>query len=216
MLCDELGGSMITIAKDVKLQIEFNPLHVEAYRLIGYETRKLEDRDFHNDRKDAGDIGAGHSVTAFYEIVPVGGKIPDTDAVDESRYAPKKADETAAKVGTDAKTDAKSEPLNDSPAWMFVNLRWKQPDASESTLKTFPVEFHPEKEGVEMHPSLNFQYASGVALGAMLLRESAYTGTADFNTVLELIQPAVGDDEQRVELRNIIQKIQEILVFCTN
>ncbi|MCR5162667.1 MAG: von Willebrand factor type A domain-containing protein [Thermoguttaceae bacterium] len=194
MLCDELSGSLITIAKDVKLQIDFNPAKVAAYRLIGYETRHLEAKDFHNDRKDSGDLGAGHSVVALYELVPVGAEIPQSEQVDESRYAPKTEEAAAEQKKEEAK------PANDSPEWFFVKLRWKAPDANESTLKTFPVEFK------EQPVSQNFQWASGTALFAMLLRESAYTGTANFDTVLEMIHPAVGESEQRKEFEELVKK----------
>lgn len=194
MLCDGLSGSMITIAKDVKLQIDFNPAKVAAYRLVGYETRHLEAKDFHDDRKDSGDLGAGHSVVALYELVPAGAEIPQSEQVDESRYAPKSEDSAAEPKKEEAK------PVNDSPEWFFVKLRWKQPNENESTLKTFPVEFK------EQPVSQNFQWASGTALFAMLLRESAYTGTASFDTVLEMIRPAVGESEQRKEFEELVKK----------
>lgn len=195
MLCDGLSGSMITIAKDVKLQIDFNPAKVAAYRLIGYETRHLEAKDFHDDRKDSGDLGAGHSVVALYELVPAGAEIPQVEQVDESRYAPKPEEPEPKKE--------EAKPVNDSPEWFFVKLRWKQPNENESTLKTFPVEFK------EQPVSQNFQWASGTALFAMLLRESAYTGTANFDKVLEMIHPAVGESDQRKEFEELVKKAKE-------
>ena len=217
MLCDELAGSMITIAKDVKLQVEFNPAHVAAYRLIGYECRKLAARDFHDDRKDAGEIGAGHSVTALYELVPVGVEVPAADRVDEPRYAQPKAEADASSpesAASEKKPDADVEPdanakSNDSPEWLFVKLRWKEPDASASTLKTFPVVFDPSKVS-ETPASPNFRFASGAALFAMLLRESAYSGTANFDSVLELIQPAVGESAQRQEFQKLVEKAKSL------
>lgn len=195
MLCDGLSGSMITIAKDVKLQIDFNPAKVAAYRLIGYETRHLEAKDFHDDRKDSGDLGAGHSVVALYELVPAGAEIPQSEQVDESRYAPKPEEPEPKKE--------EAKPVNDSPEWFFVKLRWKQPNENESTLKTFPVEFK------EQPVSQNFQWASGTALFAMLLRESAYTGTANFDKVLEMIHPAVRESDQRKEFEELVKKAKE-------
>lgn len=194
MLCDGLSGSMITIAKDVKLQIDFNPAKVAAYRLIGYETRHLEAKDFHDDRKDSGDLGAGHSVVALYELVPVGAEIPRSEQVDESRYAPKPEEAASEPKKEEAK------PMNDSPEWFFVKLRWKRPNENESALKTFPVEFK------EQPVSQNFQWASGTALFAMLLRESAYTGTANFDTALEMLRPAVGGSDQRKEFVELVNK----------
>ncbi|MDO4627806.1 MAG: von Willebrand factor type A domain-containing protein [Planctomycetia bacterium] len=209
MLCDDVVGSMITIAKDVKLQIEFNPTHVAAYRLIGYESRHLKDRDFHDDKKDAGDIGAGHRVIALYEIVPTGGEIPNPEKVDKPRYQSENTDENADEnAEKETATEAKTKPVNDSPEWLFVKLRWKEPTASESTLKTFPVVFTPtDVEGKA--PSDNFQFATGVALYAQLLRESDYTGGASFATVLELISPVIGEDEYRAEFKRLVEMVKE-------
>ncbi len=212
MLCDDVVGSMITIAKDVKLQIEFNPTHVAAYRLIGYESRNLKDRDFHDDKKDAGDIGAGHRVIALYEIVPTGGEIPNPEKVDKPRYQSENTDGNAEENGENAEkettTEAETVSKNDSPEWLFVKLRWKEPTASESTLKTFPVVFTPtDVEGKA--PSDNFQFATGVALYAQLLRESDYTGNASFATVLEMISPVIGEDEYRMEFKKLVEMVKE-------
>ena len=133
-------------------------------------------------------------MVALYELVPVGAEIPQSEQVDESRYAPKSEEPAAEPKKEEAK------PANDSPEWFFVNLRWKQPNENESTLKTFPVEFK------EQPVSQNFQWASGTALFAMLLRESAYTGTANFDTVLEMIRPAVGESDQRKEFEELVKK----------
>ncbi len=204
-LCDDVVGSMITIAKDVKLQIEFNPTHVAAYRLIGYESRRLKDRDFHDDKKDAGDIGAGHRVIALYEIVPAGGEIPNLEKVDKPRYQSENTEENAEK---ETVKEAETTPKNDSPEWLFVKLRWKEPTASESVLKTFPVVFTPtDVEGKA--PSDNFQFATGVALFAQLLRESDYVGDANFATVLELISPVIGEDEYRAEFKRLVEMVKE-------
>lgn len=205
MLCDDVVGSMITIAKDVKLQIEFNPAHVAAYRLIGYESRNLQDRDFHDDKKDAGDIGAGHRVIALYEIVPTGGEIPNPEKVDKPRYQSENTDENAEK---ETAKEAETKPVNDSLEWLFVKLRWKEPTTSESTLKTFPIVFTPtDVEGKT--PSDNFQFATGVALYAQLLRESDYIGSASFATVLEMISPVIGEDEYRVEFKRLVEMVKE-------
>jgi|GEM_PF-1609410 len=200
VLVNDLTGSMVTIAKDVKLQIEFNPAHIAAYRLIGYEKRRLADRDFHDDRKDSGEIGAGHSVTALYELVPSGVAVPRNDFVDKPRYAP-----VEEKTAEEPSAEGTSEEV--SPEWMFVKLRWKQPEASESTLKTFPVAV--DSERLKDVPSVNFQFASGVALFGMLLQESENTGKSDFGTVLELIAPAIGDSEPRKEFRELVERAGE-------
>ena len=156
VLVEQAGGTLVTIAKDVKLQIEFNPKQVAAYRLIGYENRLLQDQDFNDDRKDAGDLGAGHSVTALYEIVPAGVKI-DLPGVDPLRYQ-----STVAAGG-----DVYSNEL------MAVKLRYKEPDADVSQLKTFTV-----RGRRDMAPELGF--AAAVAEFGMLLRESDFKGAASF------------------------------------
>ena len=116
VLINEFGGTLFTIAKDVKLQVEFNPAKVQGYRLIGYENRILAKEDFNNDKKDAGDMGSGHSVTALYEIIPVGSEAPELDSVDKLRYQ---------KVANKSKSNFDGVILN-------VKLRYKQPDASKS------------------------------------------------------------------------------------
>ena len=117
VLVNEMGGTLVTIAKDVKLQVEFNPAHVAAYRLIGYENRLLADEDFNDDTKDAGELGAGHSVTALYEVVPVGVENPAA-TVDELKYQ-------ATRVRGDAAQ---------RPELLTVKLRYKRPDGDTSTL----------------------------------------------------------------------------------
>ncbi len=212
VLADNLAGSMVTIAKDVKVQIEFNPAPVAAYRLIGYEKRKMADGDFHNDRKDSGEIGAGHSVIALYELVPQGVEIPN-DFVDKPRYASEAtASETNAEDGHSEKNASAANPAENAEAgaaseWMFVKLRWKKPGNAESALRTFPVFFDPEKDSEV--PSENFQFAAGAALFGMLLQESENTGKSNFDSVLELIAPAVGDSESRKEFRTLVERARE-------
>ncbi|MDO4574790.1 MAG: von Willebrand factor type A domain-containing protein [Planctomycetia bacterium] len=203
LLCDDLCGTLITIAKDVKLQIEFNPANVAAYRLIGYENRRLNDADFHNDKKDSGDIGAGHCVTALYEIVPVGGEIPDSTRIDSPRYQKTEPSQTEPQ----AAPQPAEKPTEKTDEWMFLKLRYKLPNENVSSLLEIPVSFQPEKMGT---PSANFQWASGVALFAMLLRHSDYTENATFDTVLEQIRPVVGDDPQRKELEALVLKAKEL------
>ena len=134
VLVREGDATLETVAKDVKFQVEFNPAMVAAWRLIGYENRKLEDRDFNDDRKDAGEVGAGHTVTVLYEIVPVGTSEPTDDrderpGVDPLKYQPRPV---AIRAG-----DA---PRNSHPGeWMTVKARYKSPDADESELISLPV-----------------------------------------------------------------------------
>ncbi len=181
LLCDQLSGTLITIAKDVKLQVEFNPARVAAYRLLGYENRVLAAPDFNNDAKDAGEIGAGHSVTALYELVPVGQSLgdlgPEVLAVDPLRYQkPAEATETAA--GNDLFTLA---------------LRYKLPDAETSRRLEFPA----VDNGLALaKASGNFVWSAAVAEFGMLLRDSKYKGCATFASVAKRARSARGPDRE--------------------
>src|SRR5438105_11843496 len=147
LLVDQMQGTLITIAKDVKLQIEFNPAHVAAYRLIGYENRLLRSEDFNNDAKDAGDIGAGHSVTALYELVPPGGEIPGGGSVDALKYQQQTA-------------------TGSSPEMLTLKLRYKDPDSETSKLIAQPLL---DVEGDIASASDNLRFAAAVAELGMLL-----------------------------------------------
>ncbi|MGL4943655.1 MAG: YfbK domain-containing protein [Thermoguttaceae bacterium] len=195
LLVEGLTGTLVTIAKDVKIQIDFNPKRVAAYRLLGYENRKLRDEDFHNDAKDAGEIGAGHSVTALYEIVPVGIRVPQ--GVDASRYAETPAGVDAAKEEASA-ADAHSNEL------LLVKLRYKEPEASKSKLIETPLVFD---AGDEKEPTGDFAFAAGVALFGMLLRDSKYAGSGNFATVRELVSPNIDDDKYRQEFLDLVKKV---------
>jgi len=172
VLVRESGATLVTIAKDVKIQVELNPARVLAYRLIGYENRVLAAEDFNDDQKDAGEIGAGHSVTALYELVPVGAEMALRD-VDPLKYqAPRPSGEGAA-----------------SRELLTVKLRYKEPDGERSRLLSRTVEDHPE------HPaSANARFASAVAGFGMLLRDSEHKGEASWGQVAELARGAIGRD----------------------
>ncbi len=171
VLVSELGGTLLTVAKDVKIQVEFNPAAVRGYRLLGYENRMLEAEDFADDTKDAGEIGAGHSVTALYEVVPVGA---DTDTQirepGDLRYQDRPGQE-------DLSSGADRDEL------AFVKLRYKEPDGGVSQLLTYPVEDEPEKMDT------NTRFASAVAAFGMLLRDSPHRGDATFEMVWDLASP---------------------------
>ena len=173
VLVTEAGGTLVTIAKDVKIQVEFNPRRVSAYRLIGYENRLLRDQDFNDDTKDAGEIGAGHSVTALYEIVPVGGEAA-VPSVDPLRY------QDSRPVSALASSDE----------WMTVKLRHKAPDSDQTQLLSVAV------AGVSGSPSLNLRFASAMAAFGMLLRESEHKGSSGFAEVLSLAEGARGQDRE--------------------
>ena len=155
-LVQEMGATLLTVARDVKIQVEFNPAAVGAYRLIGYENRLLRAEDFNNDVKDAGEIGAGHSVTALYEIVPPGGEVPN-GSVDPLKYQRR-----SAAASSDLAT---------------VKLRYKTPDGDASRLMTHVVSTSIAE------PSENFRLASSVAQLGMLLRNSPHKGDAAFETI---------------------------------
>ncbi len=173
VLVEEAGGTLVTIAKDVKIQVEFNPLQVAAWRLIGYETRKLAHRDFNDDRKDAGDIGAGHTITALYEIVPAGMPVPD--GTDPLKYQRPTAPSAAARSGE----------------LLTVRLRYKHPRGVRSRLLEVPVR---DDERPLERTSADFRFAAAVAEFAMLLRRSPYAGEGSYAHVADLAASAVGRD----------------------
>ncbi len=172
---EDLLGTLFTIAKDVKIQVEFNPAQVAAYRLIGYENRMLAKEDFNDDTKDAGEIGAGHRVTALYEIVPTGVEVPTTSNVDELKYQ------------VTPKTDKLS-----SPEILTVKLRYKQPDGDVSQL--LEVSFKDPGTSLK-NASDDFRFAASVAGFGMLLRHSEYTHDLTLEEVLYMAQHAKGKDE---------------------
>lgn len=206
-----LTGTLLTIAKDVKIQVEFNPANVAAYRLLGYENRALADRDFNDDTKDAGEIGAGHTVTALYEIVPVGIEAPEP-LVDPLRY------------GADAPSSEDAPALSSAQAalaheLMTVKLRYKQPDGDTSTLLSTVVEMpevtvEPDKTvSVALgEPTENLRWASAVAEFALLLRGSAHAPQASWQSVLERARTALGNDPdgRRAEFLTLAQRAREL------
>jgi Ca-activated chloride channel homolog len=166
VLVEQIGGTLVTIAKDVKIQVEFNPAEVGHYRLIGYENRLLAAQDFNDDTKDAGEIGAGHTVTALYEIVPAGVAL-EVPGVDPLKYQQAPTLSPAAGTGE----------------LFTLKLRYKQPDGNTSKLLTIPVR---DSRGSYARASTDFQFAASVAAFGMLLRDSPYKGTATYDSVLEL------------------------------
>ena len=195
VLVTQLSGTLVTIAKDVKLQVEFNPAQVASYRLIGYENRILAAQDFNNDQKDAGEIGAGHTVTALYELVPVGA--PDavaTPGADPLRYqapaARKQAEGAGGLEGLDRYLGGNlSGSL--SRELFTLKIRYKQPDGDVSKLLTFPV----TDPGTRLQSaSKDFKFASAVAEFGMLLRRSPYLGHATFGSALDLAESGLGAD----------------------
>ena len=172
VLVEEMGGTLLTLAKDVKLQIEFNPARVAGYRLIGYENRLLADEDFNDDTRDAGELGAGHTVTALYEVVPAGVTVP-REEVDELRYQPQPDDP----------------PLSEfEDEMLYVKVRYKDPDGAKSKLLEQAVA---DRTGM---PSTDFRFATAVAGFGMLLRDSPHAGTLTLDDIVSLAEEGKGHD----------------------
>ena len=179
VLVSEFGGTFFTVAKDVKIQVEFNPAKVQAYRLIGYESRLLEDKDFNDDTKDAGEMGAGHSVTALYEIIPVGVKSNLLGDVDPLKYQ---------------KTEKKEKKsLTDSPELLTLKLRYKQPDSDKSSKMEVAVI---DKNTSLNNVSENFRFSAAVAGFGMLLQDSKYKNDLTYDDVIHLAREATQYDPE--------------------
>ncbi len=191
-----VSGNMITIAKDVKIQVEFNPAHVQAYRLIGYENRTLAAQDFNDDRKDAGEIGAGHTVTALYEVVPVGvdWTQPGVDALKYQQPAEK------AKAADRAASDE----------LLTVKIRYKQPDGDTSTKQEFSLKRDAARPFAKA--SNDTRWASAVALFGMLLRGSEHAGQGSYAMVLDIAEAALGDkpDAERTQFMGMVRKVETL------
>jgi Ca-activated chloride channel family protein len=189
LLVRQMGSTLMTIAKDVKVQVDFNPAKVAAYRLIGYENRMLANADFANDTKDAGEIGAGHHVTALYELVPAGKEPAKLSADVASRFV------------------KPAEAKGDSPASLLVKLRYKKPDGDKSQAVEQPV----TDQGLDYaQASEDFKLASAVAGFGMLLRNSPSKGTLSYAAVVELATPTLAHDPHgdRKELVELVRKAQ--------
>ncbi|MGA1619554.1 MAG: vWA domain-containing protein, partial [Pirellulales bacterium] len=193
VLVEQLTGSTITVAKDVKLQVEFNPATVAGYRLIGYENRLLAADDFRDDTKDAGEIGAGHSVTALYEIVPRG--VAPGRGAEPLKYQqqPKPPVVLADETG---------EPSDDL---LTVKLRWKQPEGSTSQLAEFPLA---DRGGAFEAASTDLRFAAAVASFGLLLRGSEQAGSVTFSKTAQIASEALGADPggYRTEFVDLVRK----------
>jgi Ca-activated chloride channel family protein len=192
VLVNEFGGTLFTIAKDVKLQVEFNGTKVAGYRLIGYENRMLNKEDFNDDKKDAGELGSGHTVTALYEIIPAGVESEFLKSVDPLKYSEKT---TNIAVNTNE--------------LLTVKFRYKAPDSNKSEMIGHPV--------IDRHTSFNqssenFRFAVSVAGFGMLLRNSEFKGSSSFNQVVKMASAAKGRDAEgyRKEFINLVRKAAEL------
>jgi Ca-activated chloride channel family protein len=199
LIVEQINGTLVTIAKDVKIQVEFNPARVSSYRLLGYENRLLKKEDFNNDAVDAGEIGAGHTVTAFYEIVPAGvaGPAGDPAAVDELKYqhpalAPRAAGEASAELLT-------------------VKLRYKDPAGDVSKKVEFPLT---DSGATFANASTDFKFAAAVAGFGMILRDSPHKGTATLADVVAWAESGSTDDAggyraEFIELAHDAEKLEQ-------
>lgn len=179
VLVNEFGGTLFTVAKDVKIQVEFNPAKVQAYRLIGYESRLLADKDFNDDTKDAGEMGAGHTVTALYEVIPVGIESPVWPNTDPLKYQQTQPE--------------KRTKLTNSPELLTVKLRYKEPTSSLSKkIETAVTDKHLPLSKT----SDNFRFSAAVAGFGMLLQNSPYKNTLTYQDVLQLARPSIGQDPE--------------------
>ena len=191
VLVKEFGGTLFTIAKDVKLQIEFNPLKVQSYRLIGYENRILAVEDFNNDLKDAGELGAGHTVTALYEVIPTGVKSAFSNSVDPLKY----------------QENQRPKVVNISKEIMTIKLRYKKPDGAKSQLIEKPII---DGQIALKKTSDNFRFSAAVAEFGLLLRDSEFKNKANYQQALKLAKGGKGKDENgyRAELIRLVEMVE--------
>ena len=185
VLVEELGATMVTVAKDVKLQVEFNPAYVKGYRLLGYENRALTTEEFDDDTKDAGEIGAGHTVTALYEVIPVDSEqeIPKTDL---------KYQDSNASTGVE------------NGEWMTLKIRYKEPEKEESKLCEYPI----SENAYTREPNQDFYFAAAVAEFGLLLRDSEYKGESSFENIASLLKLAnTQEDEYKDEFAYLVRKL---------
>ena len=192
VLVKEFGGTLFTIAKDVKFQIEFNPARIASYRLIGYENRLLNDEDFNDDKKDAGEMGSGHNVTALYELIPSGSdELRPT--VDPLKYQKRET----------------IQERSDNSEYLNIKLRYKKPDGVTSMLLEKPV-----KGGVKeySYSSENLRFAAAVSEFGMILRNSEFKGSSTLQTAIDLANGARGTDEDgyRAELVRLMKTVREM------
>lgn len=186
VLVEQMGATLVTVAKDVKLQVEFNPAYVKGYRLLGYENRMLQTEDFEDDKKDAGEIGAGHMVTALYEIIPVDSEqeIPETELKYQAELG---------NVGVE------------NGEWLTLKIRYKTPDSDESRLCSYPV----TEDAYMEQPGEDFNFAAAVAEFGLLVRDSEYKKDASFENVRELLKLVdTESDEYKDEFVYLVKKLE--------
>lgn len=199
VLVEQLRATLVTVAKDVKVQVEFNPAEVHSYRLLGYENRALRARDFNDDRRDGGELGAGHQVTVLYEIVPAAVPAPSALGVDPLRYQ-----------SPDARRMPPAREPDPGGELLTLKLRYKAPEANVSERRDFVV-----RDGGRSYAqaSADFRFAASVAAFGMILRDSMYRGSSTLGGVIELAGEALGTDPggYRAEFVELVQRAQAVL-----
>lgn len=195
VLVNEFGGTLFTIAKDVKLQVEFNPQKVQSYRLIDYENRVMASEDFNNDKKDAGELGSGHTVTALYEIIPVGVKDEFTNKVDDLKYQ-----------------DKPSTNNNYTDELLIIKFRYKEPKSEVSKLIVHPVL---DKNTSLESTSSNFKFSAAVAEFGLLLRNSSFKENASYKQTIDLAKQSKDNDEDGYR-EEFLQLVQSAWVLAKN
>ena len=190
----DMRATLFTIAKDVKLQLEFNSNKIAAYRLIGYENRVMAKEDFNNDKKDAGELGPGHTVTALYEVIPAGSKVPDTD-IEDNKF----------KMVDNQGSTLKNDEL------LVLNLRYKQPEGDVSKLISYSLK---ESELKTMITSANFRFASSVALFGMLLKDSKYSNNKNYSDVIKIAEASTGIDAEGYR-KEFIKMVKDASLLAT-
>ena len=198
VLVEELGANFVTVAKDVKFQVEFNSAVVKGYRLLGYENRVLADEDFADDTKDAGEIGAGHSVTVLYEIVTVDSAMEINTP--QLKYGANDQEENEQDAVREAQTTSQEE-----AEWLTVSVRYKEPEGSESRLLSYPVDgsFYTEEMSEDM------KFAAAVAEFGMVVKDSEHKGSSTFESVLELLDGIdLSEDEYREEFGYLVKMLK--------
>ena len=199
LLVDQVGGTLVTVARDVKVQVEFNPAQVQSYRLIGYEDRALKKEDFNNDAITAGDVGAGHTVTALYEVVPAGAEAPATPGVDALKYQKPEAGGRRSEVRNQQA----------SPELLTVKVRYTPPEGGPSRRMEFPLT---DRGAAFAEASMDFKFAAAVAGFGMILRDSPYKGGATLADVEHWAGEGLGADAggYRHEFLGLVRQAEKL------
>jgi Ca-activated chloride channel family protein len=194
----DLFATMEIVAKDVKLQVEFNAEHVLEYRLVGYDNRALQNQDFANDKIDAGEIGAGHTVTAIYEVVLAGSELADT-VVSKLRYGANKQMQ---------KQESAPQVARHSRELAFVKVRFKEPHSSTSKLLEYPVMTRDVQKSFSQG-STDFKFAAAVAYFAQVLRKSQFAGDIDITAILKVAKQGAGEDSDGLR-REFVELVKNV------